>query len=338
MNTTAILIDTFKRELNVSTVSVTRVEGRGIVIRYGGEVGTLNQLVEGGTFYNDDFPIIVLTGGYHARSRAGFVSVVVSSYGGADQRGTRENVVGMLGMPFQKGKGLMVLSEPLEALVLPAGTHIRAVSTHGNSNPASADAADAAVRMRADINRSSVFVMEGQSDYVQAFELFRPRFAEDRAIPVFPEEHQTDRFDDASLVRAALRKIARGETRDAREGQVFLNATRMVAGEKDLADHCLTRFVKRVVGNRLNDGIFDAYNVMKEEGWRVKPFIDGFNEMAIKAVSPDGEVVASFSGIYQNPESLERILEISLELLTHEEDRAIEAYISQRREFISANN
>jgi len=202
---TAIFIDTFSRQLEVFTVSVTKVADKGLVLRYGTKVGNLWQLTEGaydGVFRNEDMPVIVATRGYAAQSSGGFVEVL------ADFRGEgtrlRTHVIGLQGMPFQKRKGLCVLRSPMEVLVLRPGTNIVRLDTHArrksgegwHSNPATAAAARKGIELRAKIRPNSVFIVEGQSDYAQAWELVaeaEEAYTEPFA-PDFPEEFRAERF------------------------------------------------------------------------------------------------------------------------------------------------
>jgi len=201
-----LFIDTFSRELEVFTVSVTKVADIGLVLRYGTKVGNLWQLTEGayGVFRNEDMPVIVATRGYQAKTTAGFVEVVADYRG--DNTRVRTYVIGIQGMPFQKRKGLCVLRNPMEVLVLRPGTNIVMLDTHArrkpgegwHSNPATAAAARKGIELRAKIRPNSVFIVEGQSDYAQAWEFCLERdYEEDYQkpfIPEFPEEFRAERF------------------------------------------------------------------------------------------------------------------------------------------------
>jgi hypothetical protein len=208
----ALFIDTFSRALQVFALSVTKVADRGLVLRYGAKVGNLWQLTEGssyGVFRNEDLSLIIPTRGYQAKTTAGFVEVV-ADYRGDNSR-LRTYVIGLQGMPFQKRKGLCVLRSPMEVLVLRPGTNIVQLDTHArpkdsggwHSNPATAAAARKGIELRAKIRPNSVFIVEGQSDYAQAWELVAEHEAYTEPFaPDFPEEFRADRFTAEAEAKA----------------------------------------------------------------------------------------------------------------------------------------
>ncbi|HEU0085659.1 MAG TPA: hypothetical protein VFQ59_01730 [Candidatus Paceibacterota bacterium] len=198
----ALFVNTLNRMLSVMTVSVTKV-ANGIILRYGAEIGMLGDLTVSGVFKNLDMPIIIPVTGYKAQSSSGFVEIV--------RRDSRlsTHVLGSLSMPFfgQK-KCLTVLPIPVEVLILDIGTHVKLLETHGNSNSGSAFAAEKGIRLKSQIKSESVFILEGQSDYVCGWELYQNREIE-RILPNFPEEHRSEMFSGKNLAYAFTRRMSK---------------------------------------------------------------------------------------------------------------------------------
>lgn len=193
----AIFVDTFTRNLRVSVVSVTQTL-TGLVIRFGAEVGGLWDLTsrdQGGRF-TTDLPVLVAHRGYKAMSSYGHVTVL-----GGDAL-PKNRVVGIQGMPWMKGKKSLRPSKPIEVSVFagakffPVETHARRGEIprvgyrHWHSNSASAEAATAALGIRAQLRPGSLFIQEGQSDYVRGWEII-PTSTE---VPEFPAEHRGEIF------------------------------------------------------------------------------------------------------------------------------------------------
>lgn len=234
MNSTALFIDpTDRQNMPVSTVSVTEVPGKGLVLRFGAEVGNLADLA--GQFI--DLPVIVATRGWSARSSAGFVSINCAL--------PKQTVIGLQGMPwFKGGKGLRLLGCPMEVVIV-GGAEIRRIATHAdghyNSNWASASAADAALAIRGRINAFGVIISEGQSDYTHAWEL-RPlrtpqcdqwgNYASTPAME-WPVEHRLDRFTDEEVVKKVLRRVS--TRRDEETGETVLDEQLLVKNTAILA-------------------------------------------------------------------------------------------------------
>lgn len=206
---TALFIDTFSREVNVSAVSVTNVPNRGLVLRFGAEVGKLSRLTKNGELKNEELPILVATRGYHARSSAGYVEVVTDWRG--DWNPIR-NVVGIQGMPWREKKGLALLAKPIQVRVLRPGTNIIPVAVHSNSNPATAQAALAGMKLRSKVEPEAVFVAEGQSDQALVWrlvgyhEIYKTKFE-----PTFPEEHRLDRFSDEAILEKVVYRLGKDD-------------------------------------------------------------------------------------------------------------------------------
>lgn len=187
---TALFIDTKNRFLPVYTVDVTTVPGRGLVLRFGAEVGPLKAITarRGQGFVTDlEFPVIIPTAGYSAQSSAGHVKVFFPW-------DKRQKIVGVCGMPWMDKKSLRRLTKPMDVIVVPAGATIKKIVSHTNSNPATADAAASAMRMIADLYPQSVHIQEGQSDVVQGWSVYHP--GTDVPDPVWVIEHRGDKPGD----------------------------------------------------------------------------------------------------------------------------------------------
>lgn len=315
----ALLIDSYNRHIEVSTVSVTKVADKGLVLRYGTKVGNLWQLTEGaydGVFRNADMPIIVATRGYAAQSSAGFVDVVADYRG--DNTRIRTHVVGIQGMPFQKKKGLSAMSNPMEVIVLRPGTNIAALDTHArrkpgegwHSNPDTAAAAIQGIKIRAAIRPNSVFVLEGQSDYAQAWELSSEHEAYAKPFaPEFPEEFRAERFTAGALAQAFIRRM------DAAR-QIFCLALGKVAEtikSKDSWDW-VGRQVQPIVGvnhgswKTFMEGAGEALERKLEEGFsfRLTPE-EGSSK--IEVVSPSGETSTEYLELGRDGERTRYVIE-----------------------------
>ena len=190
---TAIFIDTTSRELAVSAVSVTKTDTAGLVLRHGAKVGTLWDFSKKCHQPPAGVPIILVPKGYEALSSGGFVDVVWKD----DVHWASTYVVGAQGMMGRRALGPI---SPIQVLVLPDSTWIEVVDTHASgyphSNPATAAAAVAGIELRTQLRPSSIFVIEGQSDYAVAFELIPQPREKLGELPEFPEEHRKDIFPE----------------------------------------------------------------------------------------------------------------------------------------------
>jgi len=287
---TAVFVDTFSRKVSVHTVSVTEVPDRGLVMRYAAEIGSLSLLTQENELKNEDLPILVATRGYAAQSSAGFVEVVSEGH-----KQQKMQIVGFQGMPWQKKGGLSVASHPMEVLVLRPGTNIMKVATHssgrrGHSNPATAEAAIVGLKMRAKSEQNSVFILEGQSDYTQAWKLAAYYTAyEEEWTPEFPVEHRLDRFSDAVMALAYVRRFDVSR-------QVFALALGEVSNrimEKD-SWSWVQEFVRPNTGLEWNQwstfqtGASDALQSLVSEGYSFSVVPQG-NRTSLEVTSPDGE-------------------------------------------------
>lgn len=327
--TSAIFVDTFTRKITVSTVSVSQVEGKGLVLRYGAQVGQLYEMTADSRFFrNEDLPVIVAARGYKAQSSAGFVEVVSDWRGQASR--VRAHVLGVQGFPWQKTcKGLSVLGNPLEVLVLRPGTNICQLETHArreagkswHSNTDCAEAAAAGVKLRALARPKSVFVLEGQSDYAQAWELaaFGDAY-EEPFNPEFPEEFRAERFRDENIVFAGLRACARrkgkkGESDQERiEGTVFIYLNLILADEskfwadgKGWKDSLLPWYTLHLVGPKLREIAEYMALTLRGCGWRLG-MDQSLGNHFLQAINKDGKVVVYGWGAVHGPKEYEQKL------------------------------
>lgn len=167
--------------------------------------------------FTADIPIILM-GGYSARSSAGHVAVHGADGGDEARCGYRNVlVVGGLGPNFNKKGGLRVFGIPIEGILIRGPVKIEEVVVAGNSNRASAEAALTGVKLLSNIDRKSVFLVEGQSDQTYVVRL-RSTSAEGRTV--FPAEHRKEMFSQENVVRrmllsSAYRDLVRGKGDDS---------------------------------------------------------------------------------------------------------------------------
>ena len=207
MENTVLVVDARSRKISVFTAAATTTATGRLILRKGVDVGSI-RMIEG----DIEFPVIVM-GSYSAQSSAGFVSVL------GDDGFPSTLWVGGCGFPGKsgKGEGLRVFPRPVRAVVLPVGSRVSKVDTHSrNSNPATADAALDGIRIMAKNTLASLFLVEGQSDWVTASRFDAP---EGGVTPVFPPEHRAEIFLEDNLVLRILLSAARWqltpEDRDA---------------------------------------------------------------------------------------------------------------------------
>lgn len=331
----AIFIDTFTRDLKVSLVSVSQVEDRGLVIRFGAEIAPLWQMTVNSAnrvFENPGLPILVAVRGYQAKSSEGFVKVI--SGNGNDFH--RNFVIGIQGMPWQKNKGLAVVASPIEVLVLRPETNIVEVSTHASrrgpggqhSNASCAEAALEAMKTKAVIQPNYVFVAEGQSDYCRGWEFsaYHEHYSQPFR-PVFLAEFRDDRFTHEAMLRAALRAHARRNSSKKEVGAIFfIHCNLLLADGPFWHDTCWTEqlvpwHTRRVVGDNLAPIVDTIAAEMRQDGWKLGINTEVSNHF-LQAISPQGEVAAEgwWSAIH-GPKEWERGL-IGLADALSEEERA----------------
>lgn len=337
---TALFVNTYSREIQVSAVSVTEVtesdarryeaiehssgvlevaqmpRRKGLVLRFGATIGNLWQLTTDNGEFRPELPVIVAVRGYSAKSSAGFVDVVKDIHGGYRQgHPTRVHtyVLGIQGFPWQTHKSLRVLGDPMEVFVLRPETTMRQVETHArrkpgtgwHSNRDTAGAARTAIELRAKARPESIFVVEGQSDYAQAWELVAPYNTYDEEfVPEFPEEFRTDRFTDEALIAAALRTAARKNAPNYEEGGMegvyFAYTNLILADVRTWGEKLFPWYTRQLVGERLADIVRELADNMRAEGWKLAVDMTVANRF-LNALDPEGKVVASGWGAVHGP-------------------------------------
>jgi hypothetical protein len=198
---TAVYINTATRDLEVFMASVTQLprtpdrayEAPRLVLRHAVKLGNLARLLKNRSWgLNFEFPIILSMRGYSARSSEGFVMVTQNRYMVGTDSFHPAEVVGMLGFPWQQRPGLSKLKTPEMALVFHPEARVKPLSTHLNSNSATAFAAEQGIKLLAQLNDKSVFILEGQSDETHGYQIEAdlPHLEGEKAFrPVWPAEH-----------------------------------------------------------------------------------------------------------------------------------------------------
>jgi hypothetical protein len=181
----ALVVDCRSRDLRVFFASVTEAANRGLVLRFGADLGRLEDL-SGGEIPQD----VIVLGSYAARGSAGFARVERPV--GYHARW----MAGGAGLDREERDGLRPMfarvGGTIPAVVIVGGCELAKVSTHQNSNPATAAAAVAGLRLRAEM-RGEVVVLEGQSDVVRGW-AFKPTLPQNGLGGKFPAEHRQDVF------------------------------------------------------------------------------------------------------------------------------------------------
>lgn len=217
-DTPVFLLNTGNRFLNLYTCSVANY-GDGVILRFGAEVGNIwdfsrSRLAEASNRRPEKgqlIPWLILTRGYEARQSAGFVGVNV-----VGNNHINVKIKGMIGMPFMVKKGLLLLKEPWDAVLLHPKTDVSLIKTHNNSNTATCWAACSALNTRAELRKDDLIVTEGQSDYIKAISFKRSSVQWSTVVPSnlggdvwdseknvqwppeWPEEHIKIRTQDGS--------------------------------------------------------------------------------------------------------------------------------------------
>ena len=278
---TAIFVDS--KDLTTYAVSVTRVPGIGLVMRYSGVSGYLPEIIEA---QNLDPPLIISTRGFGTES-TGFVRIE----GGKSHR---EYVVGITGFPFQeKPDAFRALPIPMEVIIVPTGTRMEKIPTN-RKHTATARAAFQAIKARC--GTDSAIIADGSSMLVRGWEIFLP--ASDSDMPYFPEENRKNIFSVQNMVNAALRLHAHRQDEDpvGGEGKHFILLNQILAdetvGDSGWKDKFLPAYTRRLAGNNAGNIISRLAQRMREEGWSLT--IDAANKtLPLQAISPDGIIVAS---------------------------------------------
>ena len=189
-NQYAIVVDCRSRDLQVFAASVTEAADRGLVLRKAADLGGLGELSGG------EIPqTVILLGGYAAQSSAGFAEVVrpdhfyqrfltgAAGFGWGTGDGRRGDAL----RPMTNRRG-----EKISVTVIVGGCSLTKVGGHRNSNTATAYAAFAGLKLRAQM-RGEIIALEGQSDYTTSWP-FNPTQPQNGLGGEFPAEHRGDIF------------------------------------------------------------------------------------------------------------------------------------------------
>lgn len=228
---TILVVDARTRYIEIFMASVTKLEDmEALVFRKAGpDLGSVFGFQE----MTIDLPIFVF-GNYQARSSDGFTEYFYDKNSPVIKKATWVGGVGFgypnpnykdpeiltaiqgalldssdefvskidPHQPKMLGEGLRPFGKILSGIVIPAGATIRPVETHKNSNCATCDAAIAALNMSTKIF-GHIYVMEGQSDCVEAIEIVLP---EEAKAAEFPVEHRQDYFSAKNMLQASIRR------------------------------------------------------------------------------------------------------------------------------------
>jgi len=200
--TTVLIIDARSRSLGTFSASATCIGGRKnrIILRKAAEVGKIQSLYG----QKIDCPILVV-GGYQAQSSEGYAKTL----GGENF----QSVLWIGGSGFgwekesghQTGDGLRTFNSPQMGILLPAGSEIKKIPTHKNSNVATAQASLYGLQLRAR-GQKSLVIAEGQSDYTSGIEIMS--HGSESEDYIFSPEHREDIFMPANLARKYLGRIS----------------------------------------------------------------------------------------------------------------------------------
>jgi len=216
---TVVFVDTKTRALKLSAASATVVNPDGVpqvVLRFAADLGTLHQLKTGPVqgyerFSFEGMHLLVPEEGYTAQSSAGFVEHLLPY----NRCGLCQTVavVGLAGFPWMKKPALRPI-KPFLAVIYRQEVSIRAVSSHGSSNPWTANAARVGIKAMNRFYPDRGFIMEGQSDETRVYELYTaPDVLKERGEfhPSFEEEHRQDVVGPNQVILTALWANARGD-------------------------------------------------------------------------------------------------------------------------------
>ena len=278
----AIFVDS--RDLTAYLVNVTRVPGIGLVIICGNKIGFLPELIEARSV---DSPLIISARGFKTET-TGFVKIE----GGKSHR---EHVVGITGFPFQtRPDTFRALPNPMEVIIVPAGTRMEKIPTNQSKHTASVQSAFKTIKTRC--NTDSAVVAMGSNMLVQGWEILLP--ASNSDMPYFPEEKRKNIFSVENMVNAALRLHAKRLDEDpiGGEGKLFILLNQVLAdeavGDSTWEDKLLPAYTRRLTGNKAETIVARLAQRMRENGWSLT--IDaGDQTLPLQAISPDRAIVAT---------------------------------------------
>ncbi len=159
-----------------------------LVLRKGVEIGVLSDIVG----WKMPYPVLVL-GEYSAQSSGGYTKQIGSDAFNIVVLGAAGfGVVGSDGI--RRGDSLRPFDEPVPATLFPSWTRLSEFKTHKNSNVATAYAALSGLKLIANVNSDTFFLVEGQSDYTAAVSFIREPKGLFEELPIFKNEHRADIF------------------------------------------------------------------------------------------------------------------------------------------------
>lgn len=214
MDTQALVIDCRTRKLEVFVASATQAQTDNpyqLVLRHALDLGSILDLLaptdqEARKKFLADMPVILM-GEYQARSSAGHVTVhSADSWDEAHDGHRKVLIVGGLGEVFGGRGALRVLGNPIRATLVRGPVEVVELRGTKNSNRAQADAAWAGVKILSGVDRSSVFLVEGQSDHTYVVR-FRSAGGPE-AVVEFPAEHRAEMFSRENIVRRIIKSSA----------------------------------------------------------------------------------------------------------------------------------
>ena len=278
----AIFVDS--RDLAAYRINATRVPGIGLVMECDKQIGYLPELIEEKKL---DSPLIISTRGFKTESTE-FVKIE----GGKSHR---EHVVGITGFPFQtRPDTFRALPNPMEVIIVPAGTRMEKIPTNQSKHTASVQAAFKTITARS--GTDSAIIANGSTMLVRGWEIFLPTSNSD--MPYFPEERRKHIFSVQNMVNAALRLHAKRLDEDpvGGEGKHFIQLNVLLAdeavGDNTWKDKLLPAYTRRLAGENLEAIVSRLAQRMREDGWSLT--VNAADEtLPLQAVSPDGAIVAS---------------------------------------------
>ena len=232
-----LVIDGRTRKLRAFVASATQAQSDNpyqLVLRHALDMGHIQDILApteqdvylgGGETkklkkFRAEMPVIIM-GEYSARSSAGHVAIHSADSRDETRDGHRKVlIVGGLGKAFSKKGGLRVLGNPIAATLVRGPVEIEELAGAGNSNCASADAAWEGVKLLGSVDRKTVFLVEGQSDYT--YDVRLRSVAEGGATTGFPAEHRSEMFSRENIVKrmvfsAVYRDLVRGRDDDGKQ-------------------------------------------------------------------------------------------------------------------------
>jgi hypothetical protein len=168
---TALFLDTHKRTLAVSTVSVKQFESGGLVLRFAADLGSILHLAFDEIPWMPEMPIITNVKGFKAEKSSGFAEVLYNPGSLKPLAYIETTVVGVCGFPWMHNPSLKHFTEPMPVLVHRSGTFVRRIKTHTNFNSYTAEAAKEGIKLLALRNTQAAYLIEGQSNWTNGWEI-----------------------------------------------------------------------------------------------------------------------------------------------------------------------